>query len=45
MEIEDRLLEIIFQTKWAEAIGEWRKLDIDKLHKSCSSHNVLRVIT
>jgi hypothetical protein len=34
----------IFGTKWDEVTGTWRKLRNEKLHKSFSSSNTMRMM-
>ena len=41
---ENRVMRRIFEPKWDEVTGEWRKLHNEELNDLYCSHNIVRVI-
>jgi hypothetical protein len=42
---KNRVLRRIFDPKRHEVTGNWRKLHNEELHNSCSSPNIIRMIS
>jgi len=43
LRVFDRVLRRIFESRWDEVTGEWRKLHYEELNDLYSSHNIVRV--
>jgi hypothetical protein len=44
MVFENRVLRRIFEPKWNEMVGGWRKLHNEELHNLYSSPSIIRMI-